>query len=89
MKTIMVGDRQILLSEVVRLSIQTLNCMGLHEFLKVFGEESGRHLWSKYAVHYKRDAGEFVCYLDQSNLERLVRNALSETPQLDIPGGGK
>lgn len=60
---------------IVRLTIQTVNCMGKAEFENVFGI-SGAHLWEKYANKYDRNAGDFICSLDEENLARLVQNAL-------------
>ncbi len=70
--------------DTVRTTIQTVYCMGLTEFRLVFGDHMGEHLWLKFHDEKNRDVADFICALDSQNLQRLVENARSPAPILDI-----
>jgi|GEM_PF-6621260 hypothetical protein len=67
---------------IVRATIQTINSMVEYEFCQLYGEKTGKHLWSKYEACNK-DAGELVCKMDQVNLARMIQNALSDDPIIE------
>jgi hypothetical protein len=69
-------------SELVRKTIQTVYSMGLSEFKGLFGESMGSHLWHKW-IDSDREAGRFICRLDEKNLSILVDNALSDNPIIE------
>lgn len=57
--------------ELVRNVLQTLFCSGVREFKEIFGED-GLYMWDKFSNHYNKRCDDFVCYLDTTNLEKLV-----------------
>jgi hypothetical protein len=51
--------------------IRHLLCMSRVDFFDVFGEDVAEHLWQKWIVEHRKDAGKFLCYLDDGNMRKL------------------
>lgn len=51
--------------------IRILYSLEVENFREIFGNEDGRYLWEKFKDHFNGDVGDFICYLDGSNIEIL------------------
>ena len=57
---------------ILQETIRHIYCIGLADFKEIFGDSLGDHLWGKLKEDFKNDAGKWICYLDNSNLEALT-----------------
>lgn len=52
-------------------SIRLLYNSTRKDFTTIFGED-GDYLWNKFTKAFNSKEGEFICYLDATNLEKLA-----------------
>ena len=51
---------------------------GRSEFIEVFGERMGTHLWSELVNRYSRDMSALLCVLDNENMDMLARHLVKK-----------
>ncbi len=51
--------------------IRHINCMSEPDFIDVFGQNQGDHLWHKFENDYKKEVGKLLVTLDLGN-QRLL-----------------
>lgn len=50
--------------------IRHLYCLYKKDFIKIFGEQIGSHLWNKFN-EYNQNPAKWICYLDGANMHTL------------------